>query len=103
MNIKELDERITELEAQNKSLQEALKMLLPMAIVVPSTSETSAQALLQLSNGLKNMEQYQPRSDEFWTLASAMLLALSSRALDQHPQDEEVAAIFQGLRQGRKQ
>lgn len=101
--ITELESRIEALEQAQQSQLEALKVLLAMAISIPSTSADSAVALKELQIGLQNAEKVQPRSEEFWHLASAMLLALSSRALDQHPNDQEVVRIYQGLRAHRMQ
>lgn len=99
----ELAERVEKIEAQQHAQLEALKLLLPMAIAIPSTSVDSATALKELSQALKNAEKMQPRSEDFWYLASAMALALSSRAVNQHPNDPEVVAIYQGLRAHKMQ
>lgn len=102
-SIGELSERIEKLEAQQHALLEALKMLLPMAIAIPASASSSAQAIKEFSQALDQTEKTHAQPEAFWYLASTMLLLLSSRAKAQHPDDSEVAAIFQGVRAHRKQ
>lgn len=101
--IESLAKQVESLERAQATQLEALKLLLPMAIAIPSTSANSAVALKELSQALQNAEKMQPRSEDFWYLASAMALALSSRAVSQHPNDPEVLAIYQGLRAHKMQ
>lgn len=103
VSLGELSERIEQLEAQQRALLEALKLLLPMAITIPATTATSAQAIKVLGEALRQSEKTAPQSEDFWYLATAMSLTLSSQALNQHPNDPEVAAIFQGIRAHRMQ
>ncbi len=100
--VEELSTRIDQLEASHHALEEALKLLLPLAFAVPATSGDSAQAVKSASEYLKQAQASRPRSDQFWDLASAMMMVLSSRAASQHPGDPEVIAIFQGLREHRR-
>lgn len=99
----ELQQQIEELQAKHAALEEALKLLLPLALTVPATTQSSAQALHDFQTSLREAEEASPRSEEFWYLAISMSLMLSSRALAQHPSDETVAATFQGLRAHRRQ
>lgn len=95
--------RVEALEARQESLIEALKLLLPLAIALPASTANSAAATKQLTQALRDAESIAPRSEDFWYLASAMALTMSSRAVNQHPHDEELAAIYQGLRAHRRQ
>jgi len=101
--LEELSKRVEQLEAEQHTLTEALKLLLPMALAIPACTSDSAAAIKELSQALKNAEHVAPRSETFWYLASAMALAMSSRAVTQHPDDQEVVEIFQGLRAGKMQ
>lgn len=96
--IQSLSLKIEQLETQLTGLEEALKILLPLAITIPACTTNSAQTLIALNQALAKATQTKPRSNEFHLLAQAMALMLSSEALNQHPQDREVAAIYQGLR-----
>ena len=101
--IEELSQRIESLEAQQESLLEALKLLLPLAIALPASTANAAQATKQLAQALRDAEKIAPRSEDFWYLASAMALTMSSRAVNQYPNDEDLVAIFQGLRANKRQ
>lgn len=103
LTIDELAQRVEQLETQQAGLLDALKNLLPLALAVPSTTANSAQAIKYLKQALANLEKNSQRSEDFWYLASAMALALSSRAVDQFPNDPEVVAIFQGMRAHKMQ
>lgn len=103
LTINELAQRVEQLEMQQAGLLEVLKSLLPLAIAVPSTTENSAQAIKSLKQALAKREEISPQSEDFWYLASAMALTLSSRAVDQFPNDPEVVAIFQGMRAHKMQ
>lgn len=102
-SLESLSRQVEQLGAQQLALIEALKFLLPLAITIPATTSDSAQAVKQLKQALAQAEASEPRSEDFWYLAGAMSLMLSSRALNQHPNDSEVAAIFQGLRARKMQ
>lgn len=99
----ELEQRIELLEAQQTGLVEVLKLLLPIAISIPSATRDSAEAVKALRAALTAAEETSPRSEDFWYLASAMALLLSSKAAAQHPNDPEVLAIHQGIRAHRMQ
>jgi hypothetical protein len=103
VSLAELSKRVDELEAQQTTLLEALKMLLPIAMAIPASTQDSAQAIKELQAALKAFEGMQPRSEDFWYLASAMLLLLSSKAARQHPDDQEVQEIHHGIRAHRMQ
>ena len=103
VSLGELAEKVAGLEAKQERLIEALKLLLPIALAIPATTSNSAEAVKVLQQALAQAEKTAPRSQDFWYLASAMALALSSRAVDQHPNDNEVVAIFQGLRAHKMQ
>ena len=103
ISLGELSLRIDKLEAQQTALLEALKLLLPMAITIPSTTTNSAQAVKVLKEALSRSEETAPRSEDFWYLASAMALTMSSQAVEQYPNDPEVVAIFQGIRKHKMQ
>lgn len=102
-NVEQLAKRVDQLESQQASLIEALKLLLPLALSIPASTTGSAHAIKQLQQALVRAEEIQPRSEDFWHLATAMSLTLSSRAVDQHPTDPEVVKIFQGLRAHKRQ
>ena len=103
ISLSELSQRIEKLEAQQTELLEALKLLLPMAITIPSTTAKSAQAVKVLRQALAQSEATAPRSEDFWYLASAMASTMSSQAVEQFPNDPEVVAIFQGIRKHKMQ
>lgn len=103
ISLDQLSQRVEKLEAQQTALLEALKLLLPMAITIPSTTANSAQAVKVLKQALARSEETAPRSEDFWYLASAMALTMSSQAVEQFPNDPEVVAIFQGIRQHKMQ
>lgn len=101
-DLAELSERVQALEAQNASLLETLKLLLPVALTIPATTPNSAEALRSLRDFLAAAEKAAPKSDDFWLLGSAMAMLLSSRALMQHPDDPEVQHIHHGIRAHRR-
>lgn len=103
VSLAELEQRVAQLEQQQQSLLEALKLLLPIAIAIPASTPDSARAIKELRAALAAAEETQPRSEDFWYLASAMAMLLSSKAVVQHPSDPEVAAIHQGIRAHRMQ
>ena len=102
ISLEQLAERVQALEAQHQTLLEALKLLLPIAIAIPAYTADSAQALKELREALRTLEKT-PRSDDFWYLASAMALLLSSKAVANHPTDQQVLEIHHGLRQHKMQ
>lgn len=103
ISLSDIVQRVEQLEEQNQSLIEALKFLLPMTISIPATTANSAQAVKALRNDLDTLEQMHERSEIFWLLAASMATLLSNRAMAQHPNDLEVAAIHRGVRQHRAQ
>ena len=100
--INDLKKRIEQLEQAHEALNETLKTLLPMAIAIPASTQDSGQAIKELKAGLAAAEEMKPRSEEFWYLASAMAMLLSSKAQHQHPDDPEVLRIYQGIRAHRQ-
>lgn len=102
-SLSELLQRIEQLEAQQTAQLEALKLLLPIAISIPASTCDSADAVKALKAALAAAEETTPRSEDFWYLASAMALLLSSKAAAQHPNDPEVLAIHKGIRAHRMQ
>ena len=103
VTITDLAKKIESLELQQQNQLEALKLLLPIAIAIPASTPTSGQAVKELKAALAAIEDTKPRSEDFWYLASAMALLLSSKAAAQHPDDPEVIAIHHGLRAHRMQ
>ncbi len=102
-SIAELSERVQKLEEQQLALLEALKLLLPLAIAIPASTPDSAQAVKELKAALASLEGRRPQSEDFWYLASAMAMLLSSKAVMQHPEDPEVLEIHHGVRAHRMQ
>jgi len=103
LTMEDLAKRIEILEQQQQAQIEALKLLLPLAIAIPSSTKDSAMAVKELRAALSTLEGSSPRSEDFWYLASAMALLLSSKAMAQHPNDAEVAEIHHGVRKHRMQ
>jgi hypothetical protein len=103
LTVDNLAKRIEELEERQTALLEALKLLLPIAISIPASTPDSAQAIKELKAGLEAVEGTTPQTEDFWYLASAMAMLLSSKAKAQHPSDAEVIRIYQGIRSHRKQ
>ena len=99
--INALEEQIVQLEQAHAELVSALQTLLPLSLAVAATTSDSAQACKQLTQALQDAAMH-PRSDMFWQLASAMSLMLSSKAVEQHPGDQDVLAIYQGLRDHKR-
>lgn len=102
-SMKELSERVQKLEEQQLVLLEALKLLLPLAIAIPASTSNSAQAVKELKTALATLEGTRPQSEDFWYLASAMAMLLSSKAMAQHPEDTQVLEIHRGIRAHRMQ
>lgn len=100
--INDLKKRIEQIEQAHGALIETLKTLLPIAMAIPASTQDSAQAMKELKAGLAAAEETQPRSQEFWYLASAMAMLLSSKARHQHPDDAEVLRLYQGIRANRQ-
>lgn len=96
--ITELSKKIEQLEQQHAELLQALKMLLPIALCIPAATSNSAQAVKEMRAALEEIENKHPQPEDFWYLASAMILLLSSKALTQHPNDPEVVEIHHGIR-----
>ena len=103
IKMSDLAQRIEQLEMQQADLLDTLKFLLPIAISIPASTSTSAEAIKELRAALRALEGTRPRSEDFWHLASAMAVLLSSKAAAQHPDDSEVLAIHSGVRSHRMQ
>lgn len=102
ISLSDLEARVEALEQGQTRQIEALKMLLPLALAIPASTNSSGLAVKELKQALAAIEEGKPQSEDFWYLASAMALLLSSKALTQHPKDPEVNAIYQGLRAHRQ-
>ena len=100
--INALQASVEALELQQAQLIAALQTLLPMTLTACATTQNSAEATKLLVNGLQSAENVQPRSDLFWGLASPICQSLSDRAVEQHPDDQEALAIYQGLRDHKR-
>jgi hypothetical protein len=92
---------IEALRAEVSQLREAcLKMFTLIAATLPG-APTSAWALKSMKANVA-AAQKPGEADLFDELSTSALRALSSLAVKQHPTDEEVLAIYRGLRPGTR-
>ena len=89
---------IDELKAELAELREATRLNLAIFMSVLATTSTSAAATKALAAALDDAERAKPRSDAFWEQAAGTLKMLSSMALRQHPEDQELLQIHHGVR-----
>lgn len=93
-----MQQNIEQLQAELADLKDATRLILAASVSALACNKTSSAAAKALIESIQRAERQKPRSDAFWDLASTVLLALSSSALAQHPDDQELMAIHQELR-----
>lgn len=89
------------LQQELSELREATRLNMALVTTVLATTRNSAGATKALASAMRDAESARPRSDTFWEQAAGMLKMLSSAALKQHPQDQELLQIHHGVRPSR--
>ena len=100
--INALQASVEALELQQAQLIAALQTLLPITLTACAATQNSAEATKKLVDDLQSAQDAQPRSDLFWELASPICQKLSDHAVEQHPEDQQALAIYQGLRDHKR-
>ncbi|UDF33500.1 UNVERIFIED_ORG: hypothetical protein LHJ69_12790 [Shinella sp. XGS7] len=90
---------LEELQQEVAELREAVRLLIAVVPTVVAITPDAAEATKALAAALQDAERAKPRSDTFWELASGVMKMLSSKALQLHPEDEELRHIHHGVRQ----
>jgi hypothetical protein len=91
--------KIEQLQAEVGELREAVRLLMAVTTTTLAVAPNSAEATKLLASALRDAETLKPRSDTFWEFAAGILKMLSSKALQQHPDDAELLEIHHGVRQ----
>jgi hypothetical protein len=96
-----MEDEITTLRAEVAELRSAcLKMFTLIAATLPGQPSSAAA----LHTMLANVRAMQPPGEatllDEWTTSA--LRAVSSVAVKQHPQDQDVLAVYRGLRPGQR-
>lgn len=96
---------MNELEATRAELQQlrddTKRLLTVIAAALPLMPDCAHVALLLANNLGKDM--HAGRSDWFGDVAAEMLMAASSSALKNWPEDEQLQELYQSLRPGTRQ
>jgi hypothetical protein len=90
------------LRTEVAQLREACKLMFPLVITALAPTTTSGQALAALLANVGATNKERDRGEVFDELSVAALLALSSVALKQHPNDTQVLETYRGLRPGAR-
>lgn len=90
-----------QLRAEVAELREAVRLLMAATTTVLATTHNSAEATKALAQALRDAETTKPRSETFWEFGAGVLKMLSSKALQQHPDDANLLAIHHGMRPSR--
>lgn len=93
---------IDQLRAELAELRDATKRMFVVATSVLAASPNSATALVGLMAQVGEADRVGPPNDAFDTISVATLLALSSTALKQFPNDQDVQFAYDGLRPGAR-
>ena len=97
---------IEQLRAELAELREAMQRMFVVTTSVLAASPNSATALVGLLAHVGEVQQQLEKdgraNDAFDTISVATLRALSSIALKQYPQDQEVRFAYEGLRPGAR-
>lgn len=90
------------LRTEVAELREACKVMLVQITLCLAGAPTSAQALATLLANVGEANRTRPRGEMFDEMSVAVLRALSSTALKQHPDDPAVLEMYRGLRPGQR-
>ena len=91
---------LDELRAEVAQLREACRLMFALTTSVLAASSSSAQTLAALMANIAATNKAKNRGDDYDAMCAATLMAVSSIALQQHPNDRTVQATYNGLRPG---